>query len=93
MSSVEKINIALTPDIADTVRQAVEAGDYASPGEVIRDALHDWKNKRQLHEQKDLELLKLWQEGIDSGTAGNLDMEEIKREARKLYDEKNGTSE
>ncbi|PZN71754.1 MAG: type II toxin-antitoxin system ParD family antitoxin [Candidatus Methylumidiphilus alinenensis] len=93
MSSVEKFNIALTPDIAATVRQAVESGDYASTGEVVRDALQDWKIKRQLHEQCDLELLKLWQEGIESGSAGILDMEEIKREARRLYDEKNGYSE
>lgn len=84
MSSVERINIALTPDIAAAVRQAVEAGEYPSTGEAIRDALHDWQAKRQRDEQNALALKTLWQEGIDSGTAGNLDMEEIKREARRI---------
>ena len=90
MPSVEKINIALTPDIAATIHQAVETGEYVSTSDLVLDALLDWKAKRQM---RDVELLKLWQEGIDSGSAGNLDMEEIKREAHRQYDEKIGKTE
>ena len=37
-----KISIALAPEMAAQLRQAVETGEYASSSEVIRDALRDW---------------------------------------------------
>jgi antitoxin ParD1/3/4 len=86
MATVEKISIALTQDMASLVRQAVESGEYASSSEVIRDALRDWKLKRAMQQQQIEELRRLWHEGIDSGPAGVLDMEEIKREARKRFE-------
>ena len=82
MANVEKLSIALPRDMAATVRQAVESGDYASASEVIRDALRDWKLKRALDREMVEELRRLWQEGIDGGPAEPLDMEAIKREAR-----------
>lgn len=85
MSTVEKISIALTPDLAALVRQAVEDGYYASTSEVVREALRDWKKKQSLQEQQMLALRSLWQEGINSGSAGVLDMAAIKREARQRY--------
>ena len=82
MANVEKLSIALTPEMATLVRQAVESGDYASASEVIRDALRDWKLKRAFDREMVEELRRLWQEGIDGGLAEPLDMEAIKREAR-----------
>ena len=82
MANVEKISVALTPDLATIVRQAVESGDYASASEVVRDALRDWKLKRAVDQETVRELRRLWQEGIDSGPGEPLDMEGIKREAR-----------
>ncbi len=90
MSTVEKISIALTPDLASLVRNAVEDGYYASTSEVIREALRDWRNKQNLNEQKAQELRNLWQEGINSGSAGSLSMAEIKREARQRYEAEHG---
>jgi len=86
MATVEKISIALTEDLAALVRKAVESGDYASTSEVIRDALRDWKLKRVAREEQIAELRRLWQEGIDSGVAGPLDIDAIKREARTLVE-------
>jgi antitoxin ParD1/3/4 len=86
MSTVEKISIALTPDLALLVRNAVDNGYYASTSEVIREALRDWRNKQNLNEQKAQELRSLWQEGINSGSAGTLNMAEIKQEARQRYE-------
>lgn len=86
MSTVEKISIALTPDLALMVRKAVEEGYYASTSEVVREALRDWKQKQSLHEQQNQALRQLWQAGITSGSAGGLDMEAIKREARQRYE-------
>ena len=86
MATVEKISIALTKDIAALVREAVETGEYASTSEVIRDALRDWKLKRAARGEQLAELKRLWQVGIVSGSAGTLDMEAIKREAREALE-------
>ena len=86
MANVEKLSIALTPDMTTLVRQAVESGDYASASEVIRDALRDWKLKRAVDREMVEELRRLWQEGIDSGPPEPLDMEAIKREARARFE-------
>ena len=82
MANVAKLSIALTPDMAATVRQAVENGDYASASEVIREALREWKRKRGVDREIVEELRRLWQEGLDSGPAAPLDMDAIRREAR-----------
>jgi len=87
MPAVEKISIALTPDLASLVRSAVEGGYYASSSEVIREALRDWKRKQDLNGQRIEELRALWHEGINSGSAGTLNIAEIKREARQRYEE------
>jgi antitoxin ParD1/3/4 len=83
MATVEKITIALTKEIADNVRKAVTAGEYASTSEVIREALRDWQLKRATREEQINEVRRLWQDGIESGSAGPLNMAAIKREARK----------
>jgi antitoxin ParD1/3/4 len=41
MPNVEKVSIALTPEMAAVVRQAVESGEYASNSEIVREALRD----------------------------------------------------
>lgn len=46
MGKVEKISVALTPELASTVREAVASGDYASTSEVMRDALRGWREVR-----------------------------------------------
>jgi antitoxin ParD1/3/4 len=69
MAGVEKISIALTPDLAAAVQEAVESGGYASTSEVIREALRDWREKRRLHEQQINEIRKLWDDGIQSGVS------------------------
>jgi antitoxin ParD1/3/4 len=79
---MEKLSISLTPDMAAAVRQAVDSGDYASASEVVQDALSGWSLRRSGDREQVLELRRLWQEGLDSGTSEPLDMEAIKCEAR-----------
>jgi len=83
MANVEKLSIALTPEMAAVVRQCVESGEYASSSELIREALRDWKTKRSLQQSELQELRHLWQDGIDSGPAKFADINAIKMEARK----------
>ena len=51
MTNVEKISIALPPEMVAVVRHAVETGEYASSSEVVRDALRDWTQKRSRRHQ------------------------------------------
>ena len=93
MSSVQKISIALTPDLALLVQQAVETGGYVSPSEVIREALRDWKTKCSLREQQLEEIRNLWREGINSGTGRFGDMNGIIQEAQRRFEAENKTTE
>jgi antitoxin ParD1/3/4 len=52
MSEIERLTITLPAEMAATVKEAVEGGDYASSSEVIREALREWKMKRALQMQE-----------------------------------------
>lgn len=67
MSQVEKLSIAVTPDMAADLRAAVGSGDYGSVSEVVRDALRDWRLRRKVEALELEDLRRLVQEGIDSG--------------------------
>jgi antitoxin ParD1/3/4 len=83
MPGVAKVSVALTPELHDLVQDAVSGGDYASTSEVIREALRDWKERREQKQRLIVELRRLWDEGIASGPAAPLDIEAIKREGRR----------
>ncbi len=88
MAEIERLSIALPEPMAATVRRAVEAGEYASTSEVIRDALRLWEARRQLRE-RDLEVLRQrWDEGKASGRAGPLDVQRLIAEERAKRDTK-----
>jgi len=82
MTNVEKLSIALTPEMATLVRDAVEGGDYASASEVIRDALREWKQLREQRATAIGELGRLWDRGCESGPGKFKSLDEIKTEAR-----------
>lgn len=67
MANVEKVSVSLTPEYAAMMRQVVEAGEYASASEVVREALRDWKLRRTQREQAVEELRRIWDVGIASG--------------------------
>jgi len=70
MSTVEKISIALPPEMVAVVRGAVDTGEYASSSEVVRDALRDWTQKRSLRQQGIEELRQVWQQAIKDKAPG-----------------------
>ncbi len=82
MAYVEKLSIALTPEMVAVVRQCVESCEYASSSEVLGEALRDWKLKRSLQQNELAELRSLWQAGLASGPGRLADMNAIKAEAR-----------
>jgi len=83
MASAETITVALSPEMAGFVRRAVEAGEYASSDDAIREALQEWKDRREPLGYTVEELRKLVREGIDSGPSPYASMDEVKTEARR----------
>ena len=69
MANVEKVSVALTPEMAAMMRSVVDAGEYASASEVMREALREWKFRRTQRERAIDELGRLWDDGIASGPA------------------------
>ena len=70
MPTIEKLSIALPTEMATVVRQAVDAGEYSSQSEVVRDALRDWTHKRNLRAQGLAELRRVWLEAIADDSEG-----------------------
>ena len=65
MGAIERLTITLPADMAGLVKGAVNEGGYASTSEVIREALREWKLKRDLYSRQ-LEALRV---DIDRGLA------------------------
>jgi antitoxin ParD1/3/4 len=74
MARVEKISVALPPEMVGAVRDAVVSGEYASTSEVIRDALRDWTLKRKVATIELDEMRRLVREGIESGPGVDADL-------------------
>jgi antitoxin ParD1/3/4 len=82
MASVEKVSIALSPEMVAMLKGAVASGEYASASEVVREALREWNLRKPLREAEIERLRKAWREGIESSPSRPLDLEEIKRRGR-----------
>jgi len=73
MSDRETISFDISAEMALTLREAVESGDYQSRDDVLRDALQDWQLRRQQFGLTDTKSAELWDRGIASGPPGNTD--------------------
>lgn len=70
------------------VRAAIEAGEYATPTEVIREAMRDWQAKREARQDESRRLRQKWDEGKASGDGGQVDFDALRREARSRLKDK-----
>lgn len=52
MQTAEKISITMTPEMLRLIRETVDAGEYASTSEVVRDAMRIWQRERQEHAER-----------------------------------------
>ena len=82
MSNVEKVSVALTGEQVSALKAAVETGEYATTSEIVREAVRDWQLKRELRQYEIERLRDAWDKGLASGSAGELDMQELRKEAR-----------
>jgi antitoxin ParD1/3/4 len=82
MPGVEKISIALPAEMLSQVHAAVDAGEYASTSEVVRDALREWTLHRTAKKQGIADLRKLWAEAVRDnrpGVAGDAVLDKLER--------------
>ncbi len=82
MADIQKVSVALTSSQLARLKAAVEAGEYATTSEIVREALRDWQHKRELRQEEIRRLRQLWDDGKESGDAGPVDFGELRREAR-----------
>ena len=87
MGAIERITVALTAELAAEVRDAVEAGAYASASEVVRDALRLWRQRRELEELDVARLRRLVAEADDGSPDLDLEAAFDALEARYAEDE------
>jgi antitoxin ParD1/3/4 len=52
MQSAEKVSITMTPEMLRVIRETVNAGEYASTSEVVRDAMRVWQRDREEHAER-----------------------------------------
>ena len=72
------MNVSLPDPMKDWVEAQVKGGKYANSSDYVRDLIR----QDQLYQEKRRALIQALIEGEESGSAGKLDMEEIKRKAR-----------
>lgn len=72
------MNISLPTPMRDWVESQINSGLYANNSDYVRDLIR----KDQLRSQKLAAMQSAITAGIDSGNAGHLDMQSIKRKAR-----------
>ena len=82
------MNVSLPKKQEQYVKALVKKGLYAAASEVVRPGLRLLEEKERVNELKPKELKRLVQEGINSGPATPLDMEEIKATARRQFKER-----
>tara|TARA_R110000772_G_scaffold158266_4_gene269493 strand:+ start:9389 stop:9661 length:273 start_codon:yes stop_codon:yes gene_type:complete len=82
---MEKTSISLTEAHYALANQALEAGEYASMSELIRDAMREWGRKRQMRALEIESLREFIKAGVDDIAAGRtvpFDADDIKRRGR-----------
>ena len=87
MSTIERMTITMPADMAAVIKAAVDAGDYASTSEVVRDALREWKIRRAIQLQELAALKSNIDKGLADVAAGRVkdfDTNKIIERGRKL---------
>ncbi len=84
-------DLTLPPDLASFVQQKVATGGYETENEVIREALRFLRERDRVQQMRLEELRQDIQIALDESARGEVepwDVEEIKREARELFNKR-----
>jgi antitoxin ParD1/3/4 len=85
MSKLERITVTMPAEMAAKMRAAVEAGEYATTSEIVREALREWND----HQERRQIALKKLRALVAEGEKGPfLDGETVFAEFRQKYSAK-----
>ena len=87
MPNVQKISIEIPEERFRAVQIAVETGEYGSASQIVSEALLEWQYRREIPDEELRRLRSLWVEGMRSGVATEVDMEQFLLEARRKLKE------
>lgn len=76
------MNVNLTPQLEELVRQKVASGMYSSASEVVREALRLMDEQDRLRATRLVELQQDILAGLQSGPSAAWDPQQVKREGR-----------
>ena len=76
------MNVNLTPQLEEMVRQKVESGLYGSASEVVREALRLMQEQDRLRAARLEQLRQDVRAGLDSGPAASWDPAQVKQQGR-----------
>ncbi len=85
------LNINLTPQLEDLVRQKVSSGRYNSASEVVREALRLMETHDQMQSLRLEQLRQDIRDGLDSGPSQPWSAAAAKREGRKRVSARRAT--
>jgi antitoxin ParD1/3/4 len=68
--AASQTTVALPSELMDAVMQAVDSGEYASSGDVVREALQEWVHNRTLSPETSAGLGELWRQAIENTQPG-----------------------
>ncbi len=73
------MNISLPEQMRDWVELQIDSGDYSNNSDYVRDLIRQDKNKKE----KLIAMQTAVNEGLASGSAGKLDINQIKEKAKR----------
>ncbi len=84
MGKLERITVTMPEEMAAKLRAAVDAGEYATTSEVVREALRDWADEQEGRQAASARIRRM----VDEARAGpSYPAEEVFAEVRKLVAE------
>jgi antitoxin ParD1/3/4 len=74
MSKLERITVTMPEEMAAKLRAAVEAGEYATTSEVVREALRRWSEKQDRIDAENQAIREALDRAQESGTVEAADV-------------------
>lgn len=85
METAEKLSITMTPAMLRAVRASVEAGEYASTSEAVRDAIRLWQRARDEHAERLAAIRERVRHSVEDGRAP-LSLDQVRDRLAGLHD-------
>lgn len=67
MTTVERLTVSVSSEMAEMLRETVEGGEYASASEIVGEALGEWRRERDAERRKLETLRDAVRLGLESG--------------------------